>query len=394
MKVYGWLQNSFTYNADGRGPTGTNFGVNPNYLADRWMGNQYYLIIENPLEQNDRINFGFRVDNLFGNDWVFNHMRGLNEHSFRLNHFLGYDPAQIYGEVHLPWLTKGGIDVKGGRFYTILGYEVVPAIGRPLLSVPYMFNYGQPFTHLGMLSTLHLTDRINIYNGTVNGYDRWFNADYKWNYLGGWTWTSKDTKANFAISYIWGPNQYPRFLSGTNQQVFLLGNTIPPHEDGRRNLGYGGNNRLSFTNVFTYKWTDKLTQVEEVDLSFENNIPGSGGVPLPNGAFSGGTDRNDSWSGLGQLVPLRLQRQADRRLAVGSLPRRRRPAHRVPRHLLRADHRHDLEAQALHLDPARGAVRLVAVHPPLRRRHPEEPVHARHRRDPALLTGGVLRGKC
>ncbi|MHC5537720.1 outer membrane beta-barrel protein, partial [Singulisphaera rosea] len=299
VKVYGWIENSFTGNTLGTPKNDVNFGVNPNSQANRWMGNQYYLVIENPLEQNDKINFGFRVDNLFGNDWQFNHMRGLNEHSFRLNHFLGYDPAQIYGEVHLPWLTKGGLDVKGGRFYTILGYEVVPAIGRPLLSVPYMFNYGQPFTHLGMMSTLHLTDRINILNGTVNGYDRWFNANYKWNYIGGITWTSKSGKSNFALSYIFGPNQYPRFLSGTNQQIFLLGNTIPPHEDGRRNLGYGSNNRLSFTGVYSYKWTDKLTQVAEVDLSYENNIPGSGGVTLANGLFSGGADRNDSWQGFG-----------------------------------------------------------------------------------------------
>jgi hypothetical protein len=297
VKVYGWIENSFTGNPGMS--AGTNFGVNPNYLANRWMGNQYYLIVENPLEANDRINFGFRVDNLFGNDWVFNHMRGLNEHSFRLNHFLGYDPAQIYGEVHLPWLTKGGIDVKMGRFYTILGYEVVPAVGRPLLSVPYMFNYGQPFTHLGGLSTLHLTDRINIFNGVVNGYDRWFNAGYKMNYLGGFTWTSKDGKANFAMSYIFGPDQYPRFLTGSPQNIYLLGNTIPPHLDGRRNLAYGANSRFSFTNVLSYKWTDKLTQVGEVDLSFENNIPGSGGIPQPNGLFSGGNDRNDSWQAFG-----------------------------------------------------------------------------------------------
>ena len=43
------------------------------------MGNQYYLIVENPLEQNDEINFGFRVDNLFGNDWQFNYMQGFFE---------------------------------------------------------------------------------------------------------------------------------------------------------------------------------------------------------------------------------------------------------------------------------------------------------------------------
>ena len=311
-KVYGWIQNSFTGNANGTPKNDLNFGVNPNFEANRWMGNQYYLIIERPLEQNDRINFGFRVDNLFGNDWQFNHMRGLFEHSFRLNHFLGYDPAQFYAEVHLPWLTKGGIDVKGGRFYTILGYEVVPATGRPLLSVPIMFNYGQPFTHTGMLSTLHLTDRVNLYNGTVNGYDRWVNATYKWNYIGGFTWTSKDTKGALAVSYIWGPNQYPRFLSGTNQQVFLLGNTIPPHEDGRRDLGYGSNNRISFTEVFTYKWTDKLTQVVESDQSFENNIPGSGGVALPGGLFQGGNDRNDSWYSFGNWFLYNFCNSADK----------------------------------------------------------------------------------
>jgi hypothetical protein len=287
IKIYGWIQNSFTGNTLGTPKNDLNFGVNPNYQANRWMGNQYYLIIENPLEQNDRINFGFRVDNLFGNDWVFNHMRGFAENAWPLNHFPGYDLAQVYGEVHLPFLTKGGIDIKGGRFYTILGYEVVPAVGRPLLSVPYMFNYGQPFTHLGVLSTLHLTDRINILNGAVNGYDRWFSESWKWNYLGGWTWTSKDGKANFAMSYIFGPNQYPWFLQ-PNTQIVLLGNTLPPYLAGRRNPGYGANWRTSFTNVFSYKWTEKLTQVMENDDSYETNIPGSG---------YDGTNRNDSWYG-------------------------------------------------------------------------------------------------
>ena len=89
--------------------------------------------------------------------------------------------AQFYGEVHLPVLTKGGLDVKGGRWYTLAGYEVVPATGRPLLSVPYMFNYGQPFTHMGVVTTLHVTDKLNLYNGTINGWDRCIDQRY---YLG------------------------------------------------------------------------------------------------------------------------------------------------------------------------------------------------------------------
>ena len=107
---------------------GFNFGVNPNYKANQWMGNQYYLVIENPLEQNDTVNFGFRMDNMFGNDWQFNFMQGLFNRAFPPGQFAGYDMAQLYGEVHLPILTPGGLDVKGGRFYTLAGYEQVPAI--------------------------------------------------------------------------------------------------------------------------------------------------------------------------------------------------------------------------------------------------------------------------
>src|SRR6185312_1772496 len=111
VKFYGWIQNSFTGNANGTPRNALNFGVNPNFLANRWMGNQYYLVVENPLEVNDTVNFGFRVDNLFGNDWQFNHMHGLFDTSFTPNHFAGYDPAQIYGEVHLPVLTRYGLDI-------------------------------------------------------------------------------------------------------------------------------------------------------------------------------------------------------------------------------------------------------------------------------------------
>jgi hypothetical protein len=291
VKVYGWIENSYTGNANGTPRNGYNFGVNPNFLANRWMGNQYYLIFENPLEMSDEINFGWRVDNLFGNDWQFNHMHGLFDSAFSLNHFAGYDPAQFFAEVHLPYLTKGGIDIRGGRFYTILGYEVVPAIGRPLLSVPYMFNYGQPFTHFGMLSTLHLTDRVNVINGTVNGWDRWIDQNYKWSYLGGVTWTSKSGKTSLAVSYIFGPNQYP-YNSGPSQ-IYFPGSTnmvVPTYEAGRRNPNYASNWRTMFTTVLTYKWTDKLTQVMETDEGFETNIPGIG---------VDGTNSNESWYSFG-----------------------------------------------------------------------------------------------
>jgi hypothetical protein len=107
VKIRGWIENSFTGNANGRW-NGINFGVNPNYKADQWMGNQYYLIVERPLEQEDKVNFGFRMDNMFGNDSQFTFMQGLFNRDFHKGWFAGYDMPQLLGEVHMPILTPGG----------------------------------------------------------------------------------------------------------------------------------------------------------------------------------------------------------------------------------------------------------------------------------------------
>ena len=71
FRTYGWIENTFTGNANGT-PLGlSNFSVFPNRLANQWQGNQYYLVVENPIEPDDIVNLRFRVDTLFGNDWQF-----------------------------------------------------------------------------------------------------------------------------------------------------------------------------------------------------------------------------------------------------------------------------------------------------------------------------------
>ena len=292
VKVYGWIQNSYTGNTNGRGVSGENFGVNPNHKANWWLGNQYYAVIENPLEQEDHVNFGFRMDNMFGNDWQFNYMQGFFNNAFPLNWFPGYDIPQLYGEMHLPILTDGGLDVKAGKFYTIAGYEQVPAIARPLLSTPYMFTYGQPFTHTGVLTTLHLTDKINIYNGAINGWDRWINQRYLWGYIGGFSWTSDDDRTTLAMTAVWGPNQYPSFLPA-DQQIYPGGYVNVPSLAGLRNPGYWRNDRTLFTWVGTHKWNDKLTQVVESDQGWERAIPGLGS------GGENGAPRDATWFSFG-----------------------------------------------------------------------------------------------
>jgi hypothetical protein len=287
-KVYGWIENSYTGNTNGTG-NGSNFSVFPNRLANAWQGNQYYLIVENALEANDRVNLGFRYDALFGNDWEFTKDYGLFDRAFTPNHFVGVDFPQIYGEIHLPVLTAWGLDVRGGRWYSPAGFEAVQAPKRPLLSVPYTLNF-TPFTFVGMISTLHLLEnnRANLYAGTVNGWDRWINASYKWSALGGYSLTSRSGRTSLNTYFVIGPDQLPRFPPA-NTPFFPTGTTPPGHLAGRRNLGYGSNPRTYFSTVFTQNWNDRLTEAVQADQILDKNNPGFG---------SDGTAADTAWYSL------------------------------------------------------------------------------------------------
>ncbi len=315
LKIYGWLQQSYTGNTNGVPPSGTNFGVTPNFLANRYMLNQFYIIVEKPLEQVDEINFGFRVDTLLGNDWQFNYMQGLFQGAFN-NNRLGYDPAQFYAEVHLPdpWLGTKGMDIKAGRFYTLAGYEVVPATGRPLLSVPYMFNYGQPFTHFGFVSTWHVNDRLNVYNGAINGWDRWVNSNYKWGYIGGFSYTFNDSKTSLAFTAVWGPNQFPKQLPA-NQSIYPTGYINIPSLAGQTNKGYGANDRVLFTTVLSHQWSDRLTQVMETDQAYEQNVPGAGS-PVVNGVVQNGASQGAGWYSFGNWFIYKISKDSDKLTGV------------------------------------------------------------------------------
>ena len=162
--------------------------------------------------------------------------------------------------------------------YTIAGFEGVPAVSRPLLSVPYMFNYGQPFTHFGMLSRLHLSDRITLFNGTINGWDRWIDRHYVWGYIGGLSWTRKTAGTTSCLPGSGGRT------SSRGSWVTTTTCTPPATSISRRlaglpNPGYKRNDRTLLTWVFSRKWTEKLVQTIETDQGWERSIPGlaSGG---------------------------------------------------------------------------------------------------------------------
>jgi hypothetical protein len=286
VKVYGWLENSYTGNTNGTPRNDQNFSVFPNRLANRWQGNQYYLVIDKPAQQDDMVNFGFRLDTLFGNDWQYSKSYGLFDRAFKPNSFAGVDLPQIYAEVHLPILTPLGLDLRGGRFYDPAGFESVMAIKRPLLSAPYLFSF-TPFTFLGLQSTLHVNPQLNVIQSLVNGNDRWFDTRYLLNYQGGFNWTSNTGNTSWLAFVLVGPAQLPTFPA-TNSPFLPLGvPQSPPALAGKVNPLYAHHPRTYVDTVATHKWTKRLTQAAETFCIIDTDVVQTDGNVL----------RETSWYG-------------------------------------------------------------------------------------------------
>lgn len=284
VTAYGWIQNSYTATPGFEPANRSTVTVFPNRLANEWQGNQYYLVVEKPTGRGE-LSLGFRLDTLFGNDWLFTRSFGLFDGAFTPRGFAGLDFPQIYGEAHLPILTEGGITLKGGRFYSPAGFESVMAVNRPLLSVPYLLNF-TPFTFFGALASAKLNDRLAVFSGAVNGADRWINANYHYSYLGGVNWNAADGRTTFTSVVLVGPNQLPFFPSTDLAKIpnLPVGVFTTPALQNRRNPYYLRSTLVYFSNLVTRKWNARLTEAAEVAFVTEGNVLGLG----PGGALARG----------------------------------------------------------------------------------------------------------
>ncbi|MFM8578521.1 MAG: outer membrane beta-barrel protein [Planctomycetaceae bacterium] len=176
IKTYGWVDAGIGANNWGAPFNG------PITFDDRnWQGmmNQLYLVNEKVLDTEcSWFDWGGRIDLLYGTDYVFTTARGLDAYAAGDplglgapkwgNRYSGLAMPQLYGEFGF-----GDLAVKFGHFYTIIGYEVVPAIGNFFYTHAYTMQYGEPFTHTGVLTTWTPNEQIVFYNGITNGWDNW-----------------------------------------------------------------------------------------------------------------------------------------------------------------------------------------------------------------------------
>lgn len=208
IKWGGWLNMGVTYNSNGSKYNGpVTFGDR----ASEFQVNQFYLYVQKAVDTaSGGWDIGGRFDFMYGTDAVFTQAYGSPRGHWDLNLIKNgqrfYDMAfpQAYVEIFAPF--GNGITAKIGHFYTIIGNEVVTAPDNFFYSHAYTMQYGEPFTHTGVLLSYPVDDNWSLSGGVVTGSDfggwdgAWDKGLGNWNGIGGVTWTSDDKGTSVFVS--------------------------------------------------------------------------------------------------------------------------------------------------------------------------------------------------
>jgi hypothetical protein len=251
VNVRGWVSAGYTANFE---DPGSNFN-GPVTFNDRDEGqlNQTYLIFERAVDTSyDGWDIGGRVDLLYGTDYRFTLARGLDAEddftsSWHSSRFYGLAMPQAYGEVAVDDLS-----VKVGHFYTIVGYEVVPAPDNFFYSHAYTMQYGEPFTHTGALATWRPNEQLTLAGGATYGWDNFDNVYDDVSFLGGITFSASDGNSKLALALQAGDEEETR-------------GTVRPND-----------RRTIYSVVYSRSITDRIDWVLQSDHGWQENARGAG----------------------------------------------------------------------------------------------------------------------
>jgi hypothetical protein len=237
ITIAGWVaQNPFTWNP--QSPSNRfNGPVTWTDRSNEYQLNQLYWYAERATDtEGYGFDIGGRVDLLYGTDARFTVASGLDD-SWISSRFYGLAMPQLFLEP-----AAGDWKVKLGHWYSPVGYEVVPTTGNFFSTLPYTFQYGEPFTHTGLLATYGGWERLSLGSGFIRGWDNWGNANNFLGYIGTATYTAE---------------------SGNSAALVII-ESMEPTQSGDLH------HRHLQTLVFSFPLSDAWTYVIQSDLGIQN----------------------------------------------------------------------------------------------------------------------------
>ncbi len=238
---------------------GVNFGHVFTGRSNQVDLNQVALTIERDTDPKaSGIDFGFKLQGMYGSDSQITHFIGEGDHSSSSRN--AFDLVEANLTAHLAYFTPGGIDVKVGQFSTPLGNEVIDPTGNFFYSKSYIFNFGIPLKHTGILVTTHVNSLLDVYTGYTTGVNTSLGSgggynDGQFHFLGG-------IGLNFK-----------------NVTVLALTHIGPENPAGSLPEGVNIHDQMRYLTDVLVTWhvNDKLTSVTELNYIRDDGFDASGG---------------------------------------------------------------------------------------------------------------------
>ncbi len=266
--VGGWTQ--FGYHDDfNPRSTARGDGLAFNDVPDNLNLQQQWFYIGKKADGSRGVDFGFRADFIYGTDaqktQAFGNPAGSFDEGFDHGVY-GWAIPQLYGEIAVDDLS-----VKIGHFFTLVGYEVVPAPQNFFYSHSLTMFNSEPFTHTGVLSTYNGFENLTLYGGWTLGWDTGFdNVNSGNNFIGGFSAELTDavnvtyinTYGNFGARDGGDRNSYAHSIVATvgltNDLLYVAQSDMVDADD----VGVSGtpgfieNNQFGINQYLIYQYND------------------------------------------------------------------------------------------------------------------------------------------
>lgn len=265
-----------------------------NSAPDSFDLSQGWMFVEKEANSTcGELAFGFRFDAMYGVDGPDTQAFGNpgstwdRDPAFTRGGKYGWALPQLYGEV-----AMGDLSVKIGHFYTLAGYESVPAPQNFFYSHSIMMYNSEPFTHTGAIATYEMNDCTTLYGGWTAGWDTGFDQFGDGStFLGGF---SRNMGDDASFTYITtfgdlgarGDDAYSHSMVLDLQLTECL-QTVFQSDVLRVNST--GEDNFALSNYLFYTMSDRLTVGRRIEWWKGDNVTGyapHGGDLPPSGSHS------------------------------------------------------------------------------------------------------------
>jgi len=269
IRLYGWINPSFNLSTSKNSNVPLSYTLVPNHVALE----QLVLRLERLPDtvQTDKVDWGFRMSNLYGVDYRYTTAEGyFSRQLLADNNLYGYDAIEAYGQLYFPAIAEGMV-LTIGRYISPPDIEAQLAPQNFLVTHSLMFTF-DTYTQTGVNAAIKLNDTWTVQLGLNAGNDvaPWTNAAHP-TLLALLRWVSADNNDS-----LWGG------INSFNGAKFQGNHT----------------NLQQFNETWSHRFTEKFFTETEVYYIYQLDAASGGTCNFgPIKSFGGGG------GGCGAIIP-------------------------------------------------------------------------------------------